>query len=141
MKGKLEEISFATPPQKIFRNIEHYKRVRTAILKALLNSKVRGTQKESNSSFLISRLVVRFTNSIKAEEIFIDYRNGCVVLEAPKPEDDSPKELTDRRMYYFSSLVRSVEAIATIGITHVYLVLDDKGRKELELQNRRRRAQ
>lgn len=132
---KLEKISFASPPQKVFRNIEHYKKVRAAILSALSSSK-NGNAKHNgeSSSYLINRLVVKFTDSVEAEEIFIDYENGRVVLEAPKLPDESEQNETDRRMYYYNNLIRSVEAIATIGITHIYLVLDDEGRKELETQ-------
>lgn len=130
---KLEKINLASPPQKVFRNIEHYKRVRTAILNALSNSKTKGGKHNAEgSSYLINRLVVNFTDRVEAEEIFVDYPNGQVILEAPKVPNESGKNETDRRMYYFNNLIRSVEAIATIGITHIYLVLDDEGRKELE---------
>lgn len=137
---KLEKISFASPPQKVFRNIEHYKKVRSAILGALSNSKAgNGKRNGESSSYLINRLVVKFTKSVEAEEIFIDYENGRVVLEAPPLPDESEQNQTDRRMYYYNNLIRSVEAIATIGITHIYLVLDDDGRKELEAQKSKRR--
>lgn len=136
---KLEKISFASPPQKVFRNIEHYKMVRAAILSALSNSKGRGRPKGESSSYLINRLVVKFTNSVEAEEIFIDYENGRVVLEAPLLKKQSDQNETDRRMYYYNNLIRSVEAIATIGITHIYLVLDDDGRRELETHNSKRK--
>ena len=136
---KLEKISFASPPQKVFRNIEHYKKVRAAILSALSNSKKSGKHNGESSSYLINRLVVKFTDSVDAEEIFIDYENGRVVLEAPKLPDESEQNETDRRMYYYNNLIRSVEAIATIGITHIYLVLDDEGRKELEAQKTRKK--
>ncbi|MGE3682325.1 MAG: hypothetical protein AB7G93_11425 [Bdellovibrionales bacterium] len=133
---KLEKISFASPPQKVFRNIEHYKKVRAAILSALSNSRSGGGGKRNGetASYLINRLVVKFTDSVDAEEIFIDYENGRVVLEAPILKGESDQNETDRRMYYYNNLIRSVEAIATIGITHIYLVLDDEGRKELEAQ-------
>lgn len=138
---KLDKISFASPPQKVFRNIEHYKRVRSAILSALSNSKVKGGKHNGeSSSYLINRLVVKFTDSVEAEEIFIDYENGRVVLEAPILPSESTQNETDRRMYYYNNLIRSVEAIATIGITHIYLVLDDEGRKELEnLKSKRKK--
>lgn len=136
---KLEKISFASPPQKVFRNIEHYKKVRTAILSALSNSKGNGRPKGENSSYLINRLVVKFTKSVEAEEVFIDYENGRIVLEAPMLPKESDQNETDRRMYYYNNLIRSVEAIATIGITHIYLVLDDEGRKELETEKAKRK--
>lgn len=137
---KLDKISFASPPERVFRNIEHYKKVRSAILTALSNSKGGNEKRNSeSSSYLINRLVVRFTKSVEAEEIFIDYENGRVVLEAPPLPNESAQSETDRRMYYYNNLIRSVEAIATIGITHIYLVLDDEGRKELEAQKAKRK--
>lgn len=137
---KLEKISFASPPEKVFRNIEHYKKVRSAILTALSSAKGgNGKRNGESSSYLINRLVVKFTKSVDAEEIFIDYENGRVVLEAPPLPDESEQNQTDRRMYYYNNLIRSVEAIATIGITHIYLVLDDEGRKELEAQKAKRK--
>ena len=140
MKEKIEKISFASPPQRVFRNIEHYKKVRAAILNALSNSKAKGQKNGESSSYLINRLVVRFTDSVEAEEIYIDYQNGRVVLEAPLQSKDSDQGETERRMYYFNNLIRSVEAIATIGITHIYLVLDEEGRKELESQRKKKKA-
>lgn len=137
---KLEKISFASPPERVFRNIEHYKKVRSAILSALSSSKNgNGRRNSESSSYLINRLVVKFTKSVEAEEIFIDYENGRVVLEAPPLPNESEQSETDRRMYYYNNLIRSVEAIATIGITHIYLVLDDEGRKELEAQKAKRK--
>lgn len=85
------------------------------------------------NSYLINRLVVKFTDKVEAEEIFIDHQNGRVILEAPHLPKGSKETESDRRMYYFNNLIRSVEAIATIGISHIYLVLDEDGRKELEL--------
>ena len=134
MKDKLENISFASPPQRVFRNIEHYKSVRAAILNALSSSKGKNHSNGEGSSYLINRLVVKFTDSVEAEEIFLDYQNGRVVLEAPLLPKGSKETESDRRMYYYNNLIRSVEAIATIGITHIYLVLDENGREELELQ-------
>lgn len=139
MKEKIEKISFASPPQRVFRNIEHYKRVRTAILNALSNSKPKGNHNGESSSYLINRLVVKFTDNVEAEEIHIDHQNGRVVLEAPIHSKESDQSETDRRMYYYSNLIRSVEAIATIGITHIYLVLDEEGRKELETEKAKRK--
>ena len=139
MKEKIEKISFASPPQRVFRNIEHYKKVRAAILNALSNSKSKGQNNGESSSYLINRLVVKFTDSVDAEEIYIDYQNGRVVLEAPLHSKESDQSETDRRMYYYNNLIRSVEAIATIGITHIYLVLDEEGRKELETQKAKRK--
>ena len=137
MKDKTDKISYTSPPQKVFRNIEHYKKVRSAIINALSNAKGKGQLGGETNSYLLNRLVVKFTDSVEAEEIYIDYQNGRVVLEAPIFSKESEQSETDRRMYYHSNLIRSVEALATIGITHVYLVLDDEGRRELELEKRR----
>ena len=133
---KIDKISFASPPQKVFRSIEHYKRVRAAILSALASTKSskNGKHNGESNSYLINRLVVKFTDNVEAEEIFIDYENGRIVLEAPLESKESGSNETERRMYYYSNLIRSVDAIATIGITHIYLVLDDDGRRELESQ-------
>lgn len=137
---KTDKINFASPPQKVFRNIDHYKKVRAAIVSALSSSKGGGGKHNGeSSSYLINRLVVKFTDSVDAEEIFIDYENGRVVLEAPKLKMGSEESETDRRMYYYNNLIKSVDAIATIGITHIYLVLDDEGRKELEAQKSKRK--
>jgi len=131
MKNKLDKISYAEPPQKVFRDIEHYKKVRAAITKALSTTK---TQRKSNedSSYLLNRLVIQFSSKFEEEQIYLDYANGQVILEAPKGAHESKSSLSQRRMSYYGNLIRSVEAMATIGITHIYLVLEDEGRFQLE---------
>jgi hypothetical protein len=130
MEKTLPEISYAHPPQKIFRSVEHYRAVRTAILNALSTKKAKTSSK--NESYMINRLVVSFTARVKHEEIYIDHINGQVVLEAPLIKKETTEHQKQRRLSYLSNLVRSVEAISTIGITHIYLTLDDKGRRQLE---------
>lgn len=130
MDKALVEINYAHPPQRVFRNVEHYRLVRAAILNAL--SKTRAKKTAPHESYLINRLVINFTSRVKSEEIFIDYLNGQVVLEAPILKKETSEEQKNRRLAYLSNLLRSVEAIATIGIAHIYLVLSDEGRKDLE---------
>jgi len=131
MKSKLDKISYAEPPQKVFRDIEHYKKVRAAITKALSTSKARRTT-SGESSYLLNRLVIQFSSKFEEEQIYLDYANGQVVLEAPRDARESKSSLSQRRMSYYGNLIRSVEAMATIGITHIYLVLEDAGRFQLE---------
>lgn len=138
MSERLEKIDFVNVPQKVFQSLEHFKRVRAAIISALSISSGR-KKGEKQSSYLINRMVVKFTDEVDAEEISIDYENGRIVLEAPKVAKNSQMSETDLRLYYYSNLIKYVEAMATIGITHIYLVLDDDGRKEVDGQKSKSR--
>ena len=134
----MEKISYALPPQKVFRDIDHYRLVRASIIKALSpdSEKNNGTKRRCGEPYLLSRLVVNFSTETKEEQIYLDYLRGEVVLEAPMTLRESPESLAERRMNYFGSLLRSVEAMTTIGITHIYLVLNNEGRRKLEIRNR-----
>ena len=134
MDKSLVEINYAHPPQKVFRDVEHYRIVRAAILNALSKSRARKTA--APESYLVNRLVINFTSKVKSEEIFIDFLSGQVVLEAPVLKKETSEEQKNRRLAYLSNLLRSVEAIATIGITHIYLALSDEGRKQLERKSK-----
>ena len=108
------------------------KHVRTSIIRALTKGKSKG--RKPGPSFLIDRLVVDISTKYQREELWIDYENSKIVLEVPKLFGDTKEAIRLKKESYYSNMLRSVEALATIGITHIYLVLDEKGREQLEAQ-------
>lgn len=128
--GKLPEITFLDQPLGIFRDVEHYGKVRSAILRALTDDKK--TSSFSGNSFLIDRLIVNFTSKVETEEIFIDYLNSRIILEAPIMLNEARDGQNRRRLEYLSVLVKSVESIVTTGVSHIYLSLCDEGREKIE---------
>lgn len=125
----LLETTFLEPPQRIFRDVEHYGLVRSAILSAL-GGKNKAPSLSGNS-YLIDRLVINFTTKVETEEIYIDYLNSRIILDAPIIINESRPNQDRRRLEYLSILVKSVEAIVTTGVSHIYLALCDEGREKL----------
>ena len=132
----LDRVSFTETPQKIFKNLSEYKRVRVNILRALAT----GTRKKSlkGDSYIFDRLRVDFSTQYKAEEIWLDHINGHIVLEAPMRRSENKESLHFRRLEYQGQLLRQLEAMTSIGITTVYLLLNDEGRKNTKIKRERK---
>ena len=135
MPNALDQVSFTEAPQRIFKNISEYKRVRANIIRALAKGK--RSKNLKGDSYIFDRLKVDFSTRYKAEEIWLDHINGHIVLEAPMRKNESKESLQARRMEYHGQLLRQVEAMTSIGIATVYLLLDDNGRKDTR-NNRKR---
>ena len=126
--GPLDQISFTEAPQRVFKNISEYKRVRANIIRALAKGK--RSKHLKGDSYIFDRLKVDFSTRYKAEEIWLDHINGHIVLEAPIQRGESQESLHARRLKYQSQLLTQIEAMTSIGIATVYLLLDENGRKD-----------
>lgn len=129
MVNELDRLSFTDSPQRVFKNISQFKRVRINIVRALARGK--NHQSSQGGSYIFDRLKIEFSTNYKAEEVWLDHINGHIVLEAPMEKNESKDSLTVRRMEYHGQLLRQVEAMTAIGVTIVYLLLDDQGRKDV----------
>ena len=130
MSSKVDRISFSEIPQRVFRNVSEYKRVRANIIQALAKGK--RSKKEKGDSYIFDRLKVDFSLRHKAEEVWLDHINGHVVLEAPMRKGESRESLQVRRMEYHGQLLKQVEAMTSIGMATIYALLDDSGRREVK---------
>ncbi|MCY4643045.1 MAG: hypothetical protein OXB88_00340 [Bacteriovoracales bacterium] len=125
----LDRLSFSEAPQRVFKSLSQYKRIRSNILRSLAKGK-----RDKNShgdSYIFDRLKIDFSTKYKAEEIWLDHVNGHIVLEAPMKRNESKVSLKARRIEYYGAILKQVEAMTSIGITIVYLLLDDQGRKDV----------
>ena len=129
MPSSLDRISFTETPQRTFKNLSEYKRVRAHILRSLAKGKQ--SKNSKGDSYIFDRLKVDFSTQYKSEEIWLDHINGHIVLEAPMRKGESKEILQARRMEYHGQLLKQVEAMTSIGIATVYLLLDENGRKDI----------
>jgi len=129
VRNDLDRISFTESPQGVYKSLSQYKRVRANIIRSLARCKKNNGK---GDSFIFDRLKVHFSSKYNAEEIWLDHVNGHIVLEAPLEKGETKESLRARRMEYHGQLLRHIEVMTSIGITTVYLLLDDQGRKEVE---------
>ena len=130
MSPDIERVGFMETPQKVYKSLSEYKEIRKKILWSLAKGK--HNKKSKGESYIFDRLKVVFSTKHKAEEIWLDYINGHIVLEAPKKKNESSASLKSRRMEYYGQLLRQVEAMTSIGVTIVYLLLNKEGKRSLE---------
>lgn len=130
MTQELDRVNFTEAPQRVFKSLSQYKRVRANIIRALANG--RCNKDVQGDSYIFDRLKVEFSTKYKAEEIWLDHVNGHIILEAPQRKNESRESLKARRMEYHSILLKQVEVMTSIGITIIYLLLDDRGRKQVD---------
>ena len=113
-------------PTGIFEDIQHYKKVANNMIKALA--------KESDStSYLFDGLKVEFKKEQTHESILFDHLNSKIVVQAPIKPNESEEILRKRTMLYHMELLKSVEQMKVHGISSIYLVLSEEGRKKLSL--------
>ena len=124
--------SYTEIPEGVFRDINHYKKVLTNITKALARGRGQSKSRNSDGSYLFDGIEVEFDSKIDNEQIYLDYHRSKIVLKAPKVSRESKDVKRKRIMYYHGELLKSVEAMKTIGITTIFLVISESGRKKLE---------
>ena len=137
MSTDIDKVHFTQSPQRVFKSISHYKTVRANIIRALAKGKL--NKKSKGDSYIFDRLKINFSTKNKEEEIWLDHINGHIVLEAPKRMNESKESLKSRRMEYHGQLLRQIEAMTSIGVTIVYLLLNETGRKQSSMKIRRRK--
>ena len=130
MAQNLDRISFTETPQRVFKNLSQYKRIRANIVRSLARG--RHNKNSQGDSYIFDRIKISFSTKFKAEEIWLDHVNGHIILEAPQRKNESKESLKSRRMEYHGMLLKQVEAMTSIGITLVYLLLDEQGRRDVD---------
>jgi len=124
--------SYTEIPEGVFRDINHYKKVLSNITKALSRGRAQTKTRSSNGSYLFDGIEVEFDSKVENEQIYLDYQRSKIVLKAPRIPRESKEMKRKRIMYYHGELLKSVEAMKTIGITTIFLVISETGRKKLE---------
>jgi hypothetical protein len=129
--------SYVKIPEGVFDDIDHYRIVVERVTRALSSE---GQKRRSNfaaRSCLYEGIRVEFSQSMREEEVVLDAFNSKIVLRAPKRKGESIASLTARRMEYLKELLRPVEAMRTIGVAQIYLVLKAEGRKRISKRSRK----
>lgn len=106
----------------IYKDIHHYKTVYRNLIKALTDG-----DEQSFSSYLFDGIQVEF-GDYDCEELYLDYLNSKIVLRVPQASEESKSE---KRLYYISYLIRSVEAMKSVGINQIYLSLLPEGQDKV----------
>ena len=127
---RIDKVKFTEAPERVFKNLSQYKRIRANILLSLAKKKHKKDLK--GCAFIFDRIRVSFSTKHKVTEIWLDHINGHIVLEAPKAKNESKISLENRRMQYHSQLLKHVDAMTSVGIATLYLLLNDEGRKRLD---------
>jgi hypothetical protein len=129
--------SYCEIPEGVFRDIHHYRRVLEKITQALSRGH-QGKAQNSNGSYLFDGFMIAFRNDIETEEIYLDHLKSKIVLMAPTIKGEGAEARRKRTMFYHGELLKSVEAMKAIGITTIYLVISEQGRKKLDRDSRSR---
>ena len=119
--------SYLDIPTGIFEDVQHYKKVASNMIKAL-------TLDSDGTSYLFDGLEVNYKKEQTHESIFLDHLNSKIVIQAPVAPNENEETLRKRTMFYHMELLKSVEQMKVHGISSIYLVLSEEGRKKLALK-------
>lgn len=128
-------MKFSDPPcyqtenEGVFRDTEHFRTVASTITRALFGQR---RIHHHQSTYFFDTLQVEFSTSQREEEIYLDYLNSKVILRAPQRSREAEKSMGKRRMHYLGFMLKYVEAMKVLGITHIYLAISAEGRAKLE---------
>lgn len=123
--------SITNAPRGVFRDIEHYRAVLIGITRALARNRRSADRIATLDSYLFDGLIIEFDRRYEVEEIFLDHLNSKVVLRAPRGSRERDSQLAARRVNYLTQMMREIETMRTIGVTQIFLALEERGRKKL----------